>query len=148
MSVEPKAADPQAETATPKSDNMMGNALLIDFDNENDVGYYSAVENNPMIFPFMGENPQEQLQRVQRLGELMQEFNANPEALLDELPTLLDWPATTPDGGVFTSQDMVETLFSDTTSLGYEDAVIYMAPEADVLLDVMEEAGAALLMML
>ena len=98
------------------------------------------VANSDEFFTFMGETAQEQTLRIQRLGQLMQEYNADPAMLIDELPVLIDWPPGP------TSEQMVQALFGETTSLVYEDETIFAVAAADdVLIDAMVAAGEALL---
>ncbi|NBN77705.1 hypothetical protein GWI72_05420 [Microvirga tunisiensis] len=131
-----------------KSEDSTKNILMIAFDQgaeEAAIGWYIAVQNNPNLFPFMGDNPDEQMLRVNRLGELMQEWETDPDALIDELPVLLNWPATLPSGEPFTSNDMVQLLFDDTAELSFSDEIIYEVPEeAAAIIDFMIEAGEAI----
>lgn len=134
---------------TKATDDPTKNVLMIAFEQdsaaEDTIGWYVSVQNNPNLFPFMGENPDEQMRRVNRLAELMQMWDDDPDALLDELPVLLNWPSTLPGGAPFTSNDMVQLLFDDTAELSFSDEIIYEVPEeAAAIIDFMVECGEAL----
>lgn len=121
-----------------------GNILMIVYAHgeidDNAPNWRIQIENNPNVYPFMGETEAEQADHIQALGEYMTEFQDNPELLYDQIGVLVDFPPG------MTSEEAVDLFFGHTTMLQYRDEVIYEIPEgANALIDTMVDAGEHLL---
>lgn len=121
-----------------------GNILMIVFAqgevDDNTPNWRIQIENDPNIYPFMGENADEQEQRINQLGQLMTEFDDDPDALYDQIGVLVDYPAD------ITSAQIVDLFFRDTTALQFRGEIIYeVPPEAAALIERMFDAGTELL---
>lgn len=116
------------------------NPLMLYYD-EDEGGWLAVipnVEKGQMVFA--GDTYDEQFQSVQELATAMAEGEGELDSVI--LGLFKDIPDEVTPG------DLVQGMFGYTDELWLGDAVVTTAPEDEVLLDILEVAGEALLALL
>jgi hypothetical protein len=99
-------------------------------------GWYTAIANTDIVYPFAGATVEAQAVGVQQFANGMA---AGADALAAGLDQILVFDPVVIDAG-----ELLEQLFTTTDMLALIDDVVFTAVEG-VLLDAIEEAGEALL---
>jgi hypothetical protein len=103
--------------------------------------WVAEVSNTEIHYAFLGATLDAQTQRVQFLAANMAYNGEDIAAFNAQIGRALDLAGATPE-------EVTEQLYATTDAINYAGRMVYAAVGDEVLLDVLEEAGEALLLAL
>ncbi len=124
-----------------KSEQPSGTGLLQIwlYEDEEASQWRMSAANDESYFVFKGGTPDAQFDLITQMAENMQTYD-NPQVFVSALEDIIDLPPNMSAG------QATQLLFAQTSGIVYEERLVYEVDVAsDVLIDVMEDAGTALL---